>query len=309
MSTLSVILIISAAIVGCVIGIVVIKLTSKKINVPVEDKQTDLEIEMLKQSLSEKEKAYIELKEKLETVKSGDDLTVSSDKEDKLKNEIAKAMADIKKLEGEINHLEGALVTQKKKTTEIETKSAEKIGLLEKSNKQISSELQETKAALQFFYDHEGNLKNDYEKARADIKKLEDEIEGLEDDLDEQKKKTRKVEAESAEAIEQLDKKNKQILFELQETKQNLQESNDQIALKNESLSLVQEVMTAERANDNSYSDRLKAIGEIKDYIEEDLAPFISENFNEMREDSDKWNKYFGNELYEWAEIASKHWV
>jgi len=235
MNTLSIILIIGAAIVGCIIGIVVIKLTSKRNIVPVEDKKTNKEIEMLKQALSEKEKAYIDLKEKLKTVKNGGDVTISSDNEDKLRNEIA--------------------------------------------------------------------------KAKADIKKLEDEIEDLEDDLDEQKKKTRKVESDSAETIEQLDKKNKQISSELQETKQNLQEANEQIALKKESLSFVQEVMTAKRANDKSYSDRLKAIGEIKDYIEEDLEPFITENFNEIREGSDKWNKYFGNELNEWAEIASKHWV
>ena len=309
MNTLNIILIIGAAIVGCIIGIVVIKLTSKRNNVPVEDKKTNKEIEMLKQALSEKEKAYIDLKEKLKTVKNGGDVTISSDNEDKLKNEIAKAMADIKKLEGEINHLEGDLVNQKKKTTEIETKSAEKIGLLEKSNKQFSSELQETKTALQISSDNEGKLRNENEKAKANIKKLENEIEDLEDDLDEQKKKTKKIEAESAEKIEQLDKKNKQISSELEETKQNLQDANEQIALKKESLSFVQEVMTAKRANDKSYSDRLKAIGEIKDYIEEDLEPFITENFNEIREGSDKWNKYFGNELNEWAEIASKHWV
>ena len=65
MNTLSIILIIGAAIVGCIIGIVVIKLTSKRNIVPVEDKKTNKEIEMLKQALSEKEKAYIDLKEKL----------------------------------------------------------------------------------------------------------------------------------------------------------------------------------------------------------------------------------------------------
>ncbi len=232
-----ILLTIGAAILGGIIVFVVVKLMSRKNTQQnnIDKSSHKNEIESLKQALSEKEKAYSELKEKLKTVEKGGNVTITSDEEDRLKDEIS--------------------------------------------------------------------------KAKEKIKKLENEIEDLEDECDDQKKKTKKIEAEKDEIIGQLENKNKQISSELQETKDTLNEAREEISLKKQSLSFVQEVMTAKRANDKSYSDRLKAIGEIKDYIEEDLEPFITENFNEIREGSDKWNKYFGNELNEWAEIASKHWV
>ena len=232
-----ILLTIGGAILGGIIVFVVVKLMSRKNTQQnnIDKSSHKNEIESLKQALSEKEKAYSELKEKLKTVEKGGNVTITSDEEDRLKDEIS--------------------------------------------------------------------------KAKEKIKKLENEIEDLEDECDDQKKKTKKIEAEKDEIIGQLENKNKQISSELQETKDTLNEAREEISLKKQSLSFVQEVMTAKRANDKSYSDRLKAIGEIKDYIEEDLEPFITENFNEIREGSDKWNKYFGNELNEWAEIASKHWV
>ncbi|MBQ6277317.1 MAG: dynamin family protein [Bacteroidales bacterium] len=232
-----ILLTIGAAILGGIIVFVVVKLMSRKNTQQnnIDKSSYKNEIESLKQALSEKEKAYSELKEKLKTVKNGGNVTITSDEEDRLKDEIS--------------------------------------------------------------------------KAKEKIKKLENEIEDLEDECDDQKKKTKKIEAEKDEIIGQLENKNKQISSELQETKDTLNEAREEISLKQQSLSFVQEVMTAKRADDKSYSERIKAIREIKDYIEEDLEPFVSKNFNDIREGSAKWNEYFGPQLSEWAEIASKHWV
>ena len=238
MSVASIILLtIGAAIVGGIIVFVAVKLMSRKNTQQnnIDKSSHKNEIESLRQALSEKEKAYSELKEKLKTVKNGGNVTVTSDEEDRLKEEIA--------------------------------------------------------------------------KAKEKIKKLENEIEDLEDECDDQKKKTKKIEAEKDEIIGQLENKNKRISLELQETKDTLNDAREEISLKKQSLSFVQEVMTAKRADDKSYSERIKAIREIKDYIEEDLEPFVSKNFNDIREGSPKWNEYFGSQLSEWAEIASKHWV
>lgn len=232
-----ILLTIGAAILGGIIVFVVVKLMSRKNTQQnnIDKSSHKNEIESLKQALSEKEKAYSELKEKLKTVKNGGNVTITSDEEDRLKDEIS--------------------------------------------------------------------------KAKEKIKKLENEIEDLEDECDDQKKKTKKIEAEKDEIIGQLENRNKQISSELQETKDTLNEAREEISLKKQSLSFVQEVMTAKRADDKSYSERIKAIREIKDYIEEDLEPFVSKNFNDIREGSAKWNEYFGPQLNEWAEIASKHWV
>lgn len=232
-----ILLTIGGAILGGIIVFVVVKLMSRKNTQQnnIDKSSHKNEIESLKQALSEKEKAYSELKEKLKTVKQGGNVTITSDEEDRLKDEIS--------------------------------------------------------------------------KAKEKIKKLENEIEDLEDECDDQKKKTKKIEAEKDEIIGQLENRNKQISSELQETKDTLNEAREEISLKKQSLSFVQEVMTAKRADDKSYSERIKAIREIKDYIEEDLEPFVSKNFNDIREGSAKWNEYFGPQLNEWAEIASKHWV
>ena len=96
-----ILLTIGAAILGGIIVFVVVKLMSRKNTQQnnIDKSSYKNEIESLKQALSEKEKAYSELKEKLKTVKNGGNVTITSDEEDRLKDEISKAKEKIKKLE------------------------------------------------------------------------------------------------------------------------------------------------------------------------------------------------------------------
>lgn len=219
MNTLSIILIIVSAILCIALCIFIAKVIQKEKAKNVLAGKFNETIDNLKSSIENQQQKNIEISEELETTK----------------NDLAKANANAKDLEVELNYL--------KKENEI-TEGA----------KDVSEKLVLVKKAL---------------------RKANDNIEDLEDELDEQKRKTKRIEAEKDEHIDLLERKNKQINAELTEKANELKEINKQNSLMSESLSFVQEVMNAKPANNKSYFDKIKKIDEIYNYIKDDLAPFL----------------------------------
>lgn len=138
------------------------------------------------------------------------------------------------------------------------------------------------------------------------IRDLETEIEDYEDDLDEAKKKLRKKEVESEElhtSLAVFERDVKSLKGEVASLNGNLEKAQKELDLKRESLSFVQEVLSAEDAKDDQTKTLYSKISEVVDFIEGDLRDTVKEIYD-ITPELDK--NAFGEGLYNWAARAKK---
>ncbi len=141
------------------------------------------------------------------------------------------------------------------------------------------------------------------------IKDLETEIEDYEDDLDGVKKKLKKKESESAELQESLSafaRDADRLKSEVESLTNNLAQAQQELRLKRESLSFVQEVLSAKEAKDDRTNTLYAKVAEMVDYIEGDLRDNVKEICG-LSPEMDK--QFFDDALYGWAARKKKSWV
>ena len=141
------------------------------------------------------------------------------------------------------------------------------------------------------------------------IKKLEGEIEDLEDDLDDEKKKFRKKYTECSElqdAIIAAQRESKQLKADVDSLKNELDDKIQVLNLKEESLSFVQEVLSAKEASDDSTQQLYSQVSDVVDFIRVDLRDNVKEIYN-IEQDFD--DSAFGYGLYGWAARRKKSWI
>lgn len=141
------------------------------------------------------------------------------------------------------------------------------------------------------------------------IKDLETEIEDYEDDLDDAKKKLKKKEVESEElhnSLATFERDVKNLKDEVASLSGNLEKAQKELNLKRESLSFVQEILTAKEAKDDRTNSLYLKVAEIVDFIEGDLRDNVKEICN-LSPELDK--KFFEEALDGWAARKKKSWV
>ena len=141
------------------------------------------------------------------------------------------------------------------------------------------------------------------------IKDLETEIEDYEDDLDDAKKKLKKKESESAELQESLSafaRDANRLKSDVESLTTNLAQAQQELRLKRESLTFIQEVLSAKEAKDDRTNTLYAKVAEMVDYIEGDLRDNVKEICG-LSPEFDK--RFFDDALYGWAGRKKKSWM
>lgn len=141
------------------------------------------------------------------------------------------------------------------------------------------------------------------------IKDLETEIEDYEDDLDDTKKKLKKKESESAElqvSLSAFARDADRLKSEVESLTTNLSQAQQELRLKRESLTFIQEVLSAKEAKDDRTNTLYAKVAEMVDYIEGDLRDNVKEICG-LSPELDK--RFFDDALYGWAGRKKKSWV
>lgn len=182
--------------------------------------------------------------------------------------------------------------------------------LLMDSESQISNLNQQLSSALDGKLDEatkDSLAQVDYLKKK--LKEFETEIEDYEDDLEDAKKKLRKKEEESAslhDSLASFEREVKHLKDDINSLNNALGKTQNELSLKGESLSFVQEILSAKEAKDDKTNELYKRIAEVVDFVEGDLR----DNVKEIYEISPELDKVaFGEGLYNWAARAKKSWV
>lgn len=159
----------------------------------------------------------------------------------------------------------------------------------------------------------DGNIDNvvkaqleDVDNLKKKIKKLNEEIEELTEDLEDEKAKSKKKENELLNLQDSHDeekRKNKQLNQELEEKTNELNARLKELNLKIESLTFIQEILSAKELKVGNIVEQHKKVDEIVNFIHEDLKDCLKEN---NKDDYDKW---IGKGLDRWAIISKKSWI
>ena len=146
------------------------------------------------------------------------------------------------------------------------------------------------------------------DKLKKKIKKLENENEEFEDDLDACKKKLKNKEGEFSKLRNELDnnlRDKKKIQEELQKTAEELEDKAHELKVKIESLSFVQEILTAKRTNDESVSKLYAKIDSLSDFVYGELKDTLVSIVPFEDGFIDQWF-----DIHEsWAVTAKKSWI
>ena len=135
------------------------------------------------------------------------------------------------------------------------------------------------------------------------------EIDDLEDDLDDEKKKFSKKNTECSElhdAIIAAQRESKQLKADVDSLKNELDDKIQVLNLKEESLSFVQEVLSAKEASDDSTQQLYSQVSDVVDFIRVDLRDNVKEIYN-IEQDFD--DSAFGYGLFGWAARRKKSWI
>jgi len=146
-------------------------------------------------------------------------------------------------------------------------------------------------------------LKKQIQNLQNEIKNLQDENEEYEDDIDEQKKKLKNKENEYDELHSQLDKEKRENKEHLQKLEQIKSELEEKLKLKSDSLSFIQEILTAKQAQDDQTKELYLNVKKVSDFVKGDLKDCITKNSLNL----DK--KFFDEDLEKWAAAAKKSWI
>lgn len=148
---------------------------------------------------------------------------------------------------------------------------------------------------------------SDIEKLNKKIKGLEQELEDNEKDLQSYKKKLRKKEDECVELDDKLrneSKRSKQLQTDLDDLKIELENKRKDLNLKMQSLSFVQEILSASVGNDTETKLLYERVDNVCNYVKEELRDCIKLSFNRIDNET-----LFKEDLQKWAIVKKKHWI
>lgn len=152
------------------------------------------------------------------------------------------------------------------------------------------------------------NNETQIKKLKQEIEDIEEQLEDAESDVKKAKRTLEEKVNENVDLIDQLSAAKKSISdisTELQNTKDNLQETTDQLTLSLASLSFVQEVLNAAPIQNESLSVKWKKISDISDFIFFDVKELVKQYFNP----TDESEYLFGPGLFQWEAIKKKSWI
>lgn len=148
---------------------------------------------------------------------------------------------------------------------------------------------------------------SDVEKLNKKIKDLEEELEENEENLQSYKKKLRKKEDECVELDDKLrneSKLSKQFQTDLDNLKTELENKRKDLELKMQSLSFVQEILSASVGNDIETKLLYERVDNVCNYVKEELRDCIKLSFNRIDNEN-----LFKEDLQKWAIVKKKHWI
>lgn len=148
---------------------------------------------------------------------------------------------------------------------------------------------------------------SDVEKLNKRIKDLEEELEENEENLQSYKKKLRKKEDEYVELDDKLrneSKLSKQLQADLDNLKTELENKRKDLNLKMQSLSFVQEILSASIGNDAETKLLYERVDNVCNYVKEELRDCIKFSFNRVDNEN-----LFKEDLQKWAIVKKKHWI
>lgn len=180
--------------------------------------------------------------------------------------------------------------------------------LLAESRSQIDDLNKQIKECLNGNIDESVKVKlSDVEKLNKKIKDLEEELEENEENLQSYKKKLRKKEDECVELDDKLRNENKlskQLQADLDNLKTELEDKRKDLNLKMQSLSFVQEVLSASVGNDTETKLLYERVDNVCNYVKEELRDCIKFSFNRIDNEN-----LFKEDLQKWAIVKKKHWI
>lgn len=180
--------------------------------------------------------------------------------------------------------------------------------LLAESRSQIDDLNKQIKECLNGNIDESVKVKlSDVEKLNKKIKDLEEELEENEENLQSYKKKLRKKEDEYVELDDKLrneSKLSKQLQADLDNLKTELENKRKDLNLKMQSLSFVQEVLSASVGNDTETKLLYERVDNVCNYVKEELRDCIKFSFNRIDNEN-----LFKEDLQKWAIVKKKHWI
>lgn len=147
------------------------------------------------------------------------------------------------------------------------------------------------------------------DKLKKKIKSLEDENEEFEDDLDACKKKLKNKESEFSKLRDELDttlREKKKLQEDLQKAADELEEKAQELNVKIESLTFVQEILTAKRTADDSVTRLYAKIDSLSDFICGELKDAVASIYTLKDELNDE---LYGSVHESWAIAAKKSWI
>ena len=147
------------------------------------------------------------------------------------------------------------------------------------------------------------------DKLKKKIKSLEDENEEFEDDLDACKKKLKNKESEFSKLRDELDttlREKKKLQEDLQKAADELEEKAQELNVKIESLTFVQEILTAKRTADDSVTRLYAKIDSLSDFICGELKDAVASIYTLKDELNDE---LYGSGHESWAIAAKKSWI
>lgn len=181
---------------------------------------------------------------------------------------------------------------------------------LDEANSKVNALNKKLQSALDGKIDE--SLKNqlaEADKLKKKIKNLEDDLEEVEEDLDSAKKKLKTKEDEAKELQDDLDKisKNYKVVSEeLEKAKEELKDKINELNLKMESLTFVQEILSAKQSNDASIAKLYPKIDSLSDFISTELQEAVCGIYNLNKEAKEA---LFGEGLISWVATAKKDWI
>lgn len=223
--------------------------------------------------------------------------------------ETDKTETRIKETSIEDNHLKEEytrlLQEAEDKTKQIKNKYDK---LLTESRAQIDDLNRQIKECLNGNIDESVKRKlSDVEKLNKKIKDLEDELEETEEDLQSYKKKLHRKEDECAELDDKLrneSKLSKQLQTDLDNLKTELENKRKDLNLKMQSLSFVQEILSASVGNDTKTKLLYERVDNVCNYVKEELRDCIKYSFNRIDNEN-----LFKEDLQKWAIVKKKDWI
>lgn len=257
--------------------------------------ESNAKIQSLSNQLSKEVDKQQEIKSKYERL-----LTEANDKlkdlDSKLSSKIDDAIVDeaVKNKIAEVESL-------KKKVKELELEVS-KLDSLKQQSQSLEFSTNELTQKIKTLQDSSENLKKK-------IKNLEDENEEFEDEIDDLRSKVRKKDSEISSLKDEHDiltREKKKVEEELVSISKQLDEKIKDLNVKVESLSFIQEILTAELTSDASIKNLYVRIDSLSNFIRDELKTTVTKVYD-LKDDYKEF--VFNSGLESWVLTAKKSWI